>query len=301
MPSPRRLRLLMLATLVTVVLILMYVSGFNDGAANDKRTIKDFYHKTMDGMNKGNKPPGQAVLDKGAAARPVPPGKDPGHGQEFAADTKERLKAAEQKAKAKANGKALRPDPPSQIVGVGNSAEGQAKKPKPAADDAPSPRPKAVAETDEEHEAEMDLKSILKKAPGTLGSAPVLSLLFPSRGAVRPLALSSNTASREEDVEMQIKDRGLADRRVSVVISHHLLQDTLPLFAASQGHPPAEIFHQARALRRRARPAQARQPLAGPASREDAPAHRAQHHGQRRQHRGQRQDCRARRRRQAGR
>ncbi|KAM4059556.1 glutaredoxin domain-containing protein [Hirsutella rhossiliensis] len=168
MPSPRRLRLLMLATLVTVVLTLMYVSSLDDAAANDKRTIKDFYHKTMDGMSKGNGPPGQAVLDKVAAAASRDKDGGAGGDKQFASDTKERLKAAEQKAKAKANGKALRPDPPSQIVGVGNSAEGQAKKPKPAADAAPSPKANGdppETETKEEHAAEMEMNSILKKAP----------------------------------------------------------------------------------------------------------------------------------------
>lgn len=166
MPSPRRLRLLMLATLVAVVLTLMYLSSPDKAAASDKRTIKDFYHKTMDGMSKGNNPPGQAVLDR------VPDKDGGGAGREFAADTKDRLKAAEQKAKAKANTQALRPDPPSQIIGVGNSAEGQAKKPRPskANDDASS------GETMEEHAAEMEMNSILKKAPG-------MSFLWPPHSA----------------------------------------------------------------------------------------------------------------------
>ncbi|KJZ76534.1 hypothetical protein HIM_03870 [Hirsutella minnesotensis 3608] len=134
MPSPRRLRLLMLATLVTVVLILFYASKFDDSSA-DKRSIQDFYHKTMDGMSKGN-PPGQAVMDQDGAG---PPG-DGG-------STKERLKAAEEKAKAKANTKALRPD---------DSAPAAAPH---AADDA------GTGETTEEHNVEVEMTRILRKSP----------------------------------------------------------------------------------------------------------------------------------------
>ncbi|PHH70258.1 hypothetical protein CDD80_6131 [Ophiocordyceps camponoti-rufipedis] len=148
MPSPRRLRLLMVATVVGVVLILFYASSFDDSASQDSRTIKDFYRKTMDGMKKGS-PPGQTVLDKEGKADKT------GDDQRLASSTKERLKAAEEKAKAKANTKALRPDPPSQLVGVGNSADGQAKKP---------PRP-ADLEPKKEFDARKELDAIVKGRP----------------------------------------------------------------------------------------------------------------------------------------
>ncbi|RDA89784.1 hypothetical protein CP533_4683 [Ophiocordyceps camponoti-saundersi (nom. inval.)] len=121
MPSPRRLRLLVLTTIVGVVLILFYASSLGSDNVNesgDSRTIKDFYRKTMDGMKKGS-PPGQTVPD----------GKKKDGSDGTGGTTKDRLRAAEEKAKAKANTKALRPDPPSQLVGVGNSANGQAEKP----------------------------------------------------------------------------------------------------------------------------------------------------------------------------
>ncbi|PFH61661.1 hypothetical protein XA68_16671 [Ophiocordyceps unilateralis] len=147
MPSPRRLRLLMLATVVGVVFILFYASSFDDSASRDSRTIKDFYRKTMDGMKKGA-PPGQAVLDRNRAAN------DYGDEQRLASSTKERLRAAEEKAKAKANTKALRPDPPSQVVGVGNSADGQAKKPRPA-----------DVEPKKEFDAKQELDDMVKDRP----------------------------------------------------------------------------------------------------------------------------------------
>ncbi|RDA83697.1 hypothetical protein CP532_1093 [Ophiocordyceps camponoti-leonardi (nom. inval.)] len=153
MPSPRRLRLLMLATIVGVVLILFYASSLGENEKDlkgsnggDSRTIKDFYRKTMDGMTKGS-PPGQAVLD----------GKRKKKNKDGAAadgsSTKERLRAAEEKAKAKANTKALRPDPPSQLVGVGNSADGQAKKPL---------RPVDAVEPKKDFDAKKELDNLVK-------------------------------------------------------------------------------------------------------------------------------------------
>lgn len=131
MPSPRRLRLLFVGTLVAVVLILLYTSGLDKGA-RDTRTVQDFYRKTVDGMGCAQ-PPGRAVMDSrtGARAGHVPADKDAdgdvdGDDARVAAETKQRLRAAEQEAKDKANVKALRPDPPSQLVDVGNAA-GQAK------------------------------------------------------------------------------------------------------------------------------------------------------------------------------
>lgn len=177
MPSPRRLRLLVLATIVTLIVVLFYTSGL-DAGSKDSRGIQDFYHKTMDGMSKGGgagASPGQAVIDSktGNKAGHIPADKD-GDGdvddddRTASARTKERLKEAEQKAKDQANEKALRPDPPSEVVGKGNSAGGQVKKVKGAGDTGVSSKGKDATpkETKEEHEAEVEMNSILKKAPG---------------------------------------------------------------------------------------------------------------------------------------
>ena len=175
MPSPRRLRLLMLATVATVVVVLFYTSGLNAGN-KESRAIQDFYYKTVEGMSKGGAAsPGQAVIDSktGKSAGHIPADKD-GDGDVDDDDkmasvrTKERLREAEQKAKDQANEKALRPDPPSQVIGMGNSAEGQANKVKAGSDKGASSVGKdAVSkETKEEHEAEVEMNKILKKAPG---------------------------------------------------------------------------------------------------------------------------------------
>lgn len=176
MPSPRRLRLLMIATLATVVFILFYSSRFD--AEPDSRTIEDFYHKTMNAMDGGRA--GKSVVDShtGQTAGHLPVDKD-GDGDvdedddRMAAKMQERLRAAEQMAKDKANEKAgLRPDPPSDVIGVGSSAGGQLKKG--AADDAVSGSGSAASKDDESdphqqerRQAEIELDTILKKSPGT--------------------------------------------------------------------------------------------------------------------------------------
>ncbi|UNI15024.1 hypothetical protein JDV02_001597 [Purpureocillium takamizusanense] len=175
MPSPRRLRLVMLAAIVTVVLILFYSSGLDD-SKKDTRSFQDFYHKTMDGMSSNKKssppPPGQAVLDSktGVRAGHIPADTD-GDGdvddddRRASAGTKERLRQAEQKAKDLANEKSpLKPDPPSEVVGKGNSADGQVKK-KPADAGSGVGKTKDAPLSKEEQEMDAELNAILKKAP----------------------------------------------------------------------------------------------------------------------------------------
>ncbi|KYK55462.1 hypothetical protein DCS_07425 [Drechmeria coniospora] len=166
MPSPRRLRLLMLAAALAVFLIIYYSSGLDSGSRD-----ASFYHKTVKGMNKAKEARGQVVVDAktGAKAGHIPADKDAdgdvdADDDEVAAQTRERLKQAEKKAKDNANEKALRPDPPSEVVGKGNSAEGQVKKRKGDAD--ANAKSKAVPEkSKEEHDAELELNNILQQAP----------------------------------------------------------------------------------------------------------------------------------------
>ncbi|CAM1507140.1 Fc.00g067810.m01.CDS01 [Cosmosporella sp. VM-42] len=174
MPSPRRMRLLMMAAVVTVVFLFFY-SGRMD-PENAARTRDDFYSKTKQAMD-GKQPPGQAVLDSqtGQKAGHIPADKDADGDVDADDDAaslqmQERLKAAEQEAKDKANEKGgLRPDPPSNIVGVGSSADGQKKdklgKSGSGSDDTAASKDKKVEKTKEEQKAEVELKAILKKSP----------------------------------------------------------------------------------------------------------------------------------------
>lgn len=219
------MRLLVLAAVVTVVFFLFYSSGVDP--KQDSRKIQDFYHKTMDGMKNGS-PPGQAVINAktGERAGHIPADKDADgdvdeDDRKVAAELQMRLKKAEQEAKDKANTKGgLKPDVPSKVVGKGNSAGGQPKDDTAVAKDSgqtadkTKPKPKEVKE---ETEAEAELNTILKKAPGKYHCSPSPTQTFSKSHA----------------------------------ISHHLFQDVLPLFQASQGRPPRQVHHQPRTIRRR--------------------------------------------------
>ncbi|RSL41986.1 hypothetical protein CEP53_012433 [Fusarium sp. AF-6] len=181
MPSPRRVRLLILATLGTFIFILFYTSGFDSHRDAEAYGNHEFIKKTQHAMG-GNSPPGQAVVDSqtGQKAGHIPADKD-GDGdvdeddKEMAVQMQERLKAAELEAKDKANEKGgLRPDPPRNVVGVGSSAEGQDKdkvaKPATGGKDvvggaSNEKQPQAETKTKEQLEARDELDSILKKSP----------------------------------------------------------------------------------------------------------------------------------------
>lgn len=273
MPSPRRLRLLILAALTTAILILFYTSRVDTGGSEDG--LQGFYHKTVHAMD-GNKDGG------GSTSPPLPGGKVPkdrdadgdvdADDDEVAIELQERLKAAEQKAKEQAKEKGgLRPDPPSDVVGVGSSAEGQDRDKEGDAGVGTREDGKTEGKTEEEREAESTLTSILKKSPGELPHA-----------------------NRQG---MDLAPDAVLTR--SLLTSHHLLQDVLPLLQAGKGDTAREVPHHAGAVRRRAGRASAGAAHPGRAAREDGPEDGAQHPHQRRQHRRQRRRRRDGQRRQA--
>ncbi|EFY89766.1 glutaredoxin domain-containing protein [Metarhizium acridum CQMa 102] len=221
MPSPRRVRLLALAAIATVVFFLFYSSRVDP--SQDSRTIQDFYHKTMDGMKKGS-PPGQAIINTktGEKAGHIPADKDADgdvdeDDRKITAEMQLRLKQAEQDAKDKANIKGgLKPDIPSEIVGKGNSAEGQPKKDKSAAADKgvagdadkttdktkPKPKPK---DTKKESDAEDKLSSILKMAPVVIFSKSYCRCSQTAKGI---LLDKYNITPVPYVVELDIHDQG---------------------------------------------------------------------------------------------
>jgi hypothetical protein len=183
MPSPRRVRLLILATIGTFIFILFYTSGFDSHHDAETYTGQEFIKKTQNAMS-ANEPPAP-IVDFATGEKAGQPHADKdGDGdidaddQKLAAQMQERLKAAEAEAKGKANEKGgLRPDPPKKVVGVGSSAEGQDKDKivKPVGGDSgDAPAPAAAAEKKPETEtrskeaiaAREELDSILKKSPG---------------------------------------------------------------------------------------------------------------------------------------
>ncbi|KAG5657125.1 hypothetical protein HG530_005240 [Fusarium avenaceum] len=180
MPSPRRVRLLILATIGTFIFILFYTSGFDAHHDAETYTGQEFIKKTQNAMSANEAP--APVVDFATGEKAGQPHHDKdGDGdideddKELASQMQERLKAAEAEAKGKANEKGgLRPDPPKKVVGVGSSAEGQNKDKivKPAAGEqggaaaaAAEKKPETETRSKEAIEARAELDSILKKSP----------------------------------------------------------------------------------------------------------------------------------------
>lgn len=159
----------MLAAVGTFVFLLFY-SGFHSDSSSD--VSQDFYSKTKQAMNPGSGP-GQAVLDSetGRKAGHIPADKDADgdvdeDDKAAGIEMQGRLKAAEQEAKNNANEKGgMRPDPPSKVIGAGNSAEGQNKDKVQKVGSEDVAKPKAE-ENNQQVAAESSLKAILDKAPG---------------------------------------------------------------------------------------------------------------------------------------
>ncbi|RAL65055.1 hypothetical protein DID88_001162 [Monilinia fructigena] len=103
MASMRRIKLFGLLVFIAVVSLLFYTSSLRQ-QRNVVAGGEDFYTKTMNGLDMN---------------------KNVGSGSDSAKEMAQRLKDAADKAKDNANAKAFKPDPPSQVVGKGNAAEGQ--------------------------------------------------------------------------------------------------------------------------------------------------------------------------------
>ncbi|KAH9886787.1 glutaredoxin [Xylariomycetidae sp. FL2044] len=173
MPSPRRLRVFIMVILALLMTTLFFTSKSKHGSSSGATTGGDFLDRTGRGLEQQHGGQGQVVMSgKGTTVDTEVKDKD-GDGsvdeddEEMSRQMSERLKAAEQKAKDLANKKApLKPDRPSEVVGVGSSAGGQHKgkgkgkdKSKAAESDEEEP------ESDEEHEIEATLNAIFKKSP----------------------------------------------------------------------------------------------------------------------------------------
>ncbi|KAI0172171.1 glutaredoxin [Hypoxylon sp. FL1284] len=169
MPSARRVRLLTMVVFAAVITTLFFTSHMRAAIPHDDRRVQDFFGKTMNGLGhqQGN---GQVVMGgKGTTVDSTVKDKD-GDGsvdeddEQLAKEMSERLRAAEQRAKDLANAKApLKPDAPSEVVGVGSSAGGQKK----GESKGTSKGTEVVEEepSDEDRKVEATLNDILKRAP----------------------------------------------------------------------------------------------------------------------------------------
>ncbi|KAI0852793.1 glutaredoxin [Daldinia vernicosa] len=168
MPSARRVRLLMMVVLAAVITTLFFTSQMRSAIPHDNRTVHDFFGKTMNGLGP-QKGPGQVVMSgKGTTVDSTVKDKD-GDGsvdeddEQLAKEMADRLRAAEQKAKDLANAKApLKPDPPSEVIGIGSSAGGQKKG---ASQGNSKETDEESKESEEDREVEATLNNLLKKSP----------------------------------------------------------------------------------------------------------------------------------------
>ncbi|KAK8114626.1 hypothetical protein PG999_006695 [Apiospora kogelbergensis] len=167
MPSARRVRFLVMVGMAVIVTTLFFTSQFG---SDESRAFQDFYGKTVNAMERKRGSGGaQIIMDGKGATAVVSEAKDKdGDGAvgeddvQQAKEMAERLREAEQRAKDQANAKApLKPDSPSELVGVGSSAGGQHRK---LGDkDASAANPKD--ESDPASKVEATLNEILKKSP----------------------------------------------------------------------------------------------------------------------------------------
>lgn len=158
MPSARRQRLLLIGILAVVIMTLVYTAQLRTSEDMDGSAFSDFIHRTKEGLDRAHGGSGQRVFDKSKTDTSA----DEDDAQ-LSREMRERLKAAEIKAKDSANAKVLRPEAPKQVIGVGSSAGGQGGKG--GKEDADKVESK---ETEEEHRVETTINDILKKSPGKL-------------------------------------------------------------------------------------------------------------------------------------
>lgn len=159
---------MVIGALAIVVMTLVYTSQIRAEEEFDTRTINDFWHNTVNGLNKahGGGTQDQTVLGtseqgKSGGANAKTSEEDEEDDAQLARDMRARLEEAAQKAKDSANAKVLKPEKPQEVIGIGSSAGGQ------KSTDGASDLDKATSkETAEEHEVEMTINDILKKSPG---------------------------------------------------------------------------------------------------------------------------------------
>ncbi|PQE25775.1 hypothetical protein CJF30_00000491 [Rutstroemia sp. NJR-2017a BBW] len=113
MPSTRRIKVFGLLVFIGVITLLFYTSS----ARQQRNALSgDFYAKTKNALdNKQTQGKGEIAQAQGLRNA---------EDEELAKQMQERLNNAAKSAKDAANAKAPKPDPPSQIVGVGSAAEG---------------------------------------------------------------------------------------------------------------------------------------------------------------------------------
>jgi glutaredoxin len=176
MPSTRRIKVFGLLVFIGVVTLLFYTSS----ARQQRNSLSgDFYAKTKNALdNKQTQGKGEIAQAQGLRNA---------EDEELAKQMQERLKNAAKSAKDAANAKAPKPDPPSQIVGVGSAAEGAGGERSVAGRKKMGGGDKGTQEvvkeeSKEDSDIKAELNSILKKSTSTfsiLNTCPSSEALNP--------------------------------------------------------------------------------------------------------------------------
>lgn len=201
--------MLVYLVLAGVVTLLFFTSRARHSREPDTRSVRDFYHKTTDALDKSHGASGGQGAEKVIAGHDVDADGDiDADDAILAREMAERLRQAEQKAKDSAKAKGPnRPDSPKDLIGVGSSASGQEK----GADEELA-KVQDTGETEataEERAVGAELATIFSKSPG---NGPIAARIFEML-LTRPRC------------------------------SHHLLQVILPVLEAGKGDPAGEVCH----------------------------------------------------------
>lgn len=229
----RRLKVITLLFVITLVLFLFYRSSSTPSAS----AVDDFYHKTKTALDHDKEDHTAHILkasqvkDKNTNTDNIQdvPGtgtEKKGKAEEGKGDTKQRLQDAAKEAKDKANAKAPKPDPPSSVIGVGSASgekNGEAKvvgdagrKKWNTGEEQKIVKEDKEDESEEDHEVELELNSILKKAPGMASLVEWLCNTFwnTNRGNTN---LSQSSSSPSRTVHIPRAQRRSCSRNISSI------------------------------------------------------------------------------------
>lgn len=197
-PSPRRLKFFTVLFALFLVIFLLYRHG--SSSSQSSADVGDFYYKTKTALDHDKED-----HTKHSAASKEHDHDHHEHAEHGTSDDGEleitkkmaqRLKDAAKEAKDKANAKAPKPDPPSSIIGVGSAAEGSSEKTvgrKKTSEGSQKVVKAQEKETEEDHEVEVELNNILRKAPSKFSALFTLFTILAAKLCSTTTYMSSDS------------------------------------------------------------------------------------------------------------
>ncbi|KAL2199605.1 thioredoxin-like protein [Corynascus similis CBS 632.67] len=156
MPSQRRIRVITYLVLAGIVTLLFLSQSRN----SNSQSVQGFYSKTVNAMDRHHAAAGEAGQQPIAGHDVDANGDIDKNDDALSKQMTDRLRQAEKKAKENAAAKGPnKPETPQEVIGVGSSASGQ-KRPPPGGE-----AKTEHEESEEDHEVEGVLNTILKKSP----------------------------------------------------------------------------------------------------------------------------------------